>query len=225
VSQRSLALALLLSALVPASARSETLNVAFSGTVTSINLPALEAFFEVGDPLVGFLRVELTTPDSDPLPTFGSYEGASDFRFEIGGTVLAADTGFAEVGDGDAFGGGTADFFRGAVLCEPATPCAAPPLGGFAPTSLELVLADPSDAVFSDDSLPASLALAAFPDRSAVVAFEDGVAGGLVEASVDALTTSVPEPAAPLLACVGAAALLAARRRAGGLNARCTRAP
>lgn len=214
MSTRWIALPALLAALAPAATRSEPLNVAFSGTVTSINLPALGAFFDVGDPFVGFFRVELTTPDSDPLLTFGSYEGASDFRFEIGGAVLTAPTGFAEVGDGDAFGGETADFFRGAVLCEPATPCAAPPLGGFAPLSLELVLADPTDAAFSDDSLPATLSLAAFGDRTAVVAFGDGVDAGLVEATIDALTTTVPEPAAPLLLGLGAAALLAARRGA-----------
>jgi hypothetical protein len=205
-----LPVALGLAVLAASHAGSEPIRVSFRATVTSINLPALEAFFEVGEAFDGVLQLELDTPDSDPSPTFGSYEGASDFRFEIGDDAITAPTGFAEVGDGDAFGGGTADFFRGAVLCEPGSPCSHGDFGGFVPEALELVLVDTTDAAFASDALPSTLAIADFDEPHAVVSFGNGVTGGLVEARVDAVTTTVPEAAQPLLLGAGAAVLLAA---------------
>jgi hypothetical protein len=206
-----LSASLLASGAVPA--RADKLTVSFTGMVTNVTLVDLTPFFQVGDPWTGSFRVDLASLDSKPSPTLGDYPGVSGFRFEVGGEVLTAPQAFVEVGDGEPFGGNIADFFRGAVICQAATPCAAGDLGGYFPVQLELVLADTSASTYADDSLPASLLLADFDFRYLGIGFENGVTGGLVEGSIDSLTAEVPEPAAALLLLVGAGLLLAVSPR------------
>ena len=75
------ALPALLAALGASPARPETLKVLFSGMVTEVNLVELTAFFQVGEPFDGYFLVDDTTPDAQPSPTFGAYDGATSFRF------------------------------------------------------------------------------------------------------------------------------------------------
>jgi hypothetical protein len=66
----------------------------------------------------------------------------------------------------------------------------------------------------ADDSLPTSLDLSDFNQRSASLAFTNGTIGPQVSALVESLTVTitVPEPAAPALVALGLLPLLRRRR-------------
>ncbi len=207
-----LALCLAFAALAPAAASADTITVSFSGTVNFV-ATQLSSAFTLGDPVSGTFHFSTTVPDAQPAnPNLGVYVGATGFDFDFGGYTATSSSPGAVFIDNDAMGGGLFDRFIGTKTCNGT--CTAAMVDAFALQGMTFLVSGPS-TIFPDDSLPTSLDLADFTQRSASLEFTNGVVGPEVTALVSSLTVTVtvPEPATLALLALAAGGL-ALRRRA-----------
>jgi hypothetical protein len=204
----------LLALSLPAAASADTITVSFTGTVSFVAAD-LASGFDVGDPVTGTFQYSTNLTDLLPgNPNLGIYLGATNFSFDFGGYVASAVApGSAVQIDNDAIGTGTFDRFIGSKTCNGT--CTAANVGAFSLSGITFLLSGAS-TIFPDDSLPASLELTDFSQRSASLAFTNGSIGPQVSALVESLTITVtaPEPSALVLLAALAGAVAVARVRA-----------
>ena len=157
--------------------------MAFTGTVSFVATD-LASGFTVGDSLSGTFQYDSDTADIVPAdPMLGFYPGATGFAFDFGGYLPTGNAPGSAV-QVDNDAMGTGLF----LLSGPAT-------------------------IFSDDSLPTSLELTDFTQRSASLELTNGMTGPQVSALVESLTITVPEPGVLALLGPGAVSLAAAAGR------------
>lgn len=206
------ALCLALAALVPTAAAADTITVSFTGTVNFVATD-LASGFTVGDPVSGTFQYSSTLTDLLPAdPVFGLYLGADAFAFDFGGYVATAAAGGSAVEVQNDMNGGAFDLFKGSKTCN--ATCTAAAVDEFTLQGLTFLLSG-SPTIFPNDSLPTSLDLTDWAQRSASLEFTNGMIGPQVSALVESLTitVTVPEPGALALLALGALPLL--RRRSG----------
>lgn len=213
---RRVSTALLGALALPWAASAATITVTFTGAVNFV-APQLSAFFTVGDPVSGSFQIDSDTPDLLPAdPVVGLHSSAgSNFAFDFGGYLASATgPGGTQVRvENDAMGGAPFDRFVTSKTCN--NDCTAATLDIWSLVNMTFLVSDSTAAVFSDDSIPTSLDLADFGQRTANLEFIDPerTAGPTVAALLSAVTYTVPEPGALALLAL-AAALLSARRDA-----------
>ena len=184
--------------LAPA-ANASTITVSLTGTVTSVDA-AIASAFTVGDAVSGSFQFDGQAVDTEPDSAIGEYYPAltslsisfGSYSASLGpdgGEIFTNLHGFSMLSS--AIGADVAGF-------------------SLARFPIEMVLSNTSD-VFPDDAIPSQVDLAAFATRSITLQFIDGNVGYLVQASVDSLAYTVPEPGA--LGLLGLGGLLPAVRR------------
>ncbi|ULA61511.1 MAG: hypothetical protein LZF60_340051 [Nitrospira sp.] len=200
------------------SAEAAPVTFRFTGEITSVT-PALGAArgFNSGQSFSGFYTFEGTSPDSSPSPSTGNYRGLTSFGINMAGQVIVPAQASTNPSNGirvfnnegaiqdryslSAFGSG-------------------PEVAGWQFRQVSMDLLDPSQSVFSNDTLPSTPpSLSSFAQRSANFAFtnRDALGNFLGFGSVEGRLTSlslVPIPPAFLLFGTGVT-LLAALRAAG----------
>ncbi|MFM9995064.1 MAG: hypothetical protein ACKVU4_04600 [Phycisphaerales bacterium] len=97
------ALGVLLAAVCGGAAHADIIRFKFAGTIDEISGPVI-APIQVGDSFTFAYNFDTTTPDSDPAPNFGQYNGtiilfegeAGSFTFKLqSGDISVLDNGFA----------------------------------------------------------------------------------------------------------------------------------
>jgi hypothetical protein len=197
-------LPLALLAASPTPALAELIPLTFEATINTV-APELESAFTVGETVTGSFVVDTTASDLEPGPDEGDYaEAISELEADFGGyAVTGLDVGLyvrnGETPMVDNF------FVSGDVSGSD--------VGGLSGPTFFLDLGDTENTVFSSAAIPTELDLADFEVANVSLSFPDGGFNRSVVANVTELVYEVPEPAAPLLALVGALAL-ALRSRA-----------
>lgn len=191
----------------------QPIEVAFVGTVTSVDAP-LATSAQLGEPVEGSFSYDPEAPDATPTdPVFGDYPNAvTDFAVSIGGgaaiTATSSNGGVHVVnggpnGDEIRFETSSADGLTG-------PPIAALPDGVIAFDLLRL--ADASGTALTSDALPATPPnFARYANRVASLRVDSSAAGSAYVDSNDVV--GAPEPGAMLGIATAFAALLALSRR------------
>jgi hypothetical protein len=204
----------------PAVPGCQPIEVAFSGTVTSVDSP-LAGAAPLGAPVEGRFSYDPEAPDATPLdPVFGDYPSAvTAFEVSIGvgpsisatspgGGVHVANGGVS--GDVVAFEASAADGLDGAALDA---------LPDGVRESYLLRLADPGAAALTSDALPgARPAFALFANRLASLEIHSPTAGTVYVDSSDVV--DAPEPHAALATAAALAGLLALARGERGRSSK-----
>jgi hypothetical protein len=162
----------------------------FQVAVLGVSSP-LRATFMPGDTMFGSFEFDSTAVDSVPANSLIGTYAASNLVIQLGTFFTNAAEGTVEIWDG--FTGSDDAFFVGALATGPA-------IGSFVLQHWGLSLIDPTQAVFSADSLPASLALADFATSFFSLTFYDGMSEPVVQGYVTSISLTVPEPCMSLLA-------------------------
>lgn len=84
-------------------APAETLTFQYSGEVQFVNAP-FASIVDVGDPVFGQFTVDSETPDTDPSPNIGRYEGVFQ-DFTMGSYTQTAVPSQLRIGNDENFGG------------------------------------------------------------------------------------------------------------------------
>jgi hypothetical protein len=204
--------ALLFALTLPVAAAADTITVSFTGTINFVATDLASAF-TLGEPVSGTFQYSTAVADLVPAsPNLGFYPGATAFSFDFGGYVATGNApGSAVQVDNDATGTGLFDRYIGSKTCNGT--CTAAPVGAFSLQGMTFLLSGPS-TIFTDDSLPTSLALGDFTQRSASLEFTNGTTGPEVAALIESLTltVTVPEPATLALLALATAAFALWRR-------------
>lgn len=109
------------------SAPAATLTFEYTGTVQFVN-PPFDSIVDLGDPVVGQFTVDSETPDTDPSPNIGRYEGAFQ-DFTMGSYTQTSVPSYLRIGNDENFGG--PELFDSYEIIYPGSDLA--PIGG-APT-------------------------------------------------------------------------------------------
>jgi hypothetical protein len=139
-----------------------------------------------------------------------------NFSVDSGGSVATAVApGTAVQVEHDASGTGPFDRSIASKTCSGARTAA--PVGASSLAQMTFPLSGPA-TIFPDDSLPTSLGLGDFTQRSASLEFTDGTTGPSILALIESLTmtVTVPEPARLALLGLEAGALVLRRCRPSG---------
>jgi hypothetical protein len=169
----------------------------FTGTVTVVtSFPGVS----VGDKIAITLTLDSAFPDSDPSPNVGQYN-TNQGTFES--PLLDAD--FGGTGGNELFDGVTIDNNVSGVDAIHLGSGSPQTNGGF---SMDFVASSPD--VLTSDAIPLSIDPAAFITRTFTrrIAFEHSFFSG----TIDAGSTTVPEPGTLMLLTAGLAGLAALRR-------------
>jgi hypothetical protein len=185
---------------IPAAAGAEPIGVSFAGTVTEIAPQVDDGTFALGDPVSGSFVIESATPDGEPAPDAGSYEGAvGEWTLQFGSYAATASTGLLHLRNGMAPG---ADEFY--VETSPA----GADVGGLPLFRSILDLIDVDLSVFSSDAIPGAVPLAEFEHRTVSLEYEDPPFSYPVRAEITSFEYELaPEPGAVPSLAAGALVL------------------
>ena len=200
------ALALALAGVTAGGAAAAPITVSFTGTITFVPMQISSGPFESGDAISGSFQLEAATPDLDPAPTEGEYQGAvSNLSFTFGG-YSGTGTGENQLHMRDGAGNVVDNFFVQSDF-------SGADVAGFPPFHFLFDLGDAENTIFSSDAIPTSLDLADFEVRNLILGFEDGSSIYNVNGTITSVTYAVPEPALLGLAGLVLAAARARRNR------------
>jgi hypothetical protein len=192
-------------------ARADPISYEFAGTIDLTVLGDAFGTLSTGDTFQGVFTYDDATPEAPPFVPLGTaYNALTSFAMTINGETVTGGAGAMVVHNDE----GGIDFveilpfitFPAGSMNPPGT------LGGLGICGgcFSLFLRDNTSTVFSDESLPGSLALASFPGNN-VVRFSDASGVQSVESQLTSLVP-VPEPSAILLLSAGLFGLTLARR-------------
>ena len=80
-----------------------TLSFEYTGEVQFVN-PPFDSIVDLGDPVFGRFTVDSETPDTDPSPNVGRYEGAFQ-DFTMGSYTQTSVPSYLRIGNDESFGG------------------------------------------------------------------------------------------------------------------------
>lgn len=199
---RTMLSAALLLAVLPNAAPAAVIPVTFEGTITSVDA-SIASGFTVGATVTGSFELDTESPDLEPLPDEGDYDGLANLSVDFGDYTATAADASLHMRNGE---GAFVDNFY--VSAEPL----GPDVGGFPLTSFYLNLGDEDNTVFSSEAIPATLSLGDFEIANAVLFFQEGNVLHGVDVSITELQYGAPEPSQMILAAIGALVLAASAR-------------
>lgn len=187
----------------------QPIEVAFFGTVTSVDSPLTSAV-SLGSPVEGHFSYDPEAPDATPLnPIFGDYLSAvTGFEVSIGGDDgIFATSPMGSVQITDGFGqGDVVAFYAHAADGLDGSAIDAPTDGIY--NSFQLRLVDASATALTSDAIPATApAFSRFSSRTAQLEIFSPSLGALFVAASD--VQSAPEPQTALGIATALACLLA----------------
>lgn len=145
-----------------ATASAANITLEFTGTVTSSHT-GLTTITEIqpGDPVSGSYTFDLTATDGTPLdPATGLYD-APLLTLTVNGFTYSAPDNNITILDNAVLSPSDPPF-DGYEVVSPLRDVTGPSLSGLPPAQIDISIVDTDATVFSDDSLPSSLALAEF---------------------------------------------------------------